>query len=178
MKCHHEFPLCGDGCYIGAHRILGRRWFLPQPHHIHNHVHPPTTNLPLFAVNPVVTVPWPHCSPNLLSPRNQPPPPYTVVVVVITIDGTRRILVWWQSQPQPHHHINWVRPHTPPPPQKNSRSHRTCDRKIKLKNDNNTINRRLWWVDRHGEILITYIAVVIGGRGTKVSFVVEWIWRL
>ena len=39
-------------------------------------------------------------------------------------------------------------------------------------NDNNTINSGLQLVDRHGEILITYIAVVTGGRGTKVSFVV------
>ena len=133
MKRRHEFMLCGDGCYIGAHRILGRRRFLPQPHHIPNHVHLPTTNPPLFAVNSVVTVPWPHCSPNLLSPHNQPPPPYTVLVVVIAIDGTRRILVWWQSLPQPHHRINWVRPHTPPPPPKKSRSRRTCDRKNKIK---------------------------------------------
>ena len=53
MKCRHENTLCCDGCYNGAHRIF----FLPQPHHIHNHVHPPTTNLPLFAVHSVVTVP-------------------------------------------------------------------------------------------------------------------------
>ena len=116
MKCRHEFPLCYDGCYIGAHRILGRRWFLPQPHHIPNHVNPPTTNRPLFAVHSVVTVPWPHCSLNLLSPHNQPPPPYTVVVVVIAIDRSCRILVWWQSRPQPHILINWVCPYTPPPP--------------------------------------------------------------
>ena len=69
MKCRHEFMLCGDGCYIGDHRILGRRRFLPQPHDIPNHVHPPIKNPPLFAVNSVVTVPWPHCSPNLLSPH-------------------------------------------------------------------------------------------------------------
>ena len=60
MKCRHENPLCCDGWFIRAHRILGRRWFLPQPHHIHNHVHPPITNLPLFAVNSVVTVTWHH----------------------------------------------------------------------------------------------------------------------
>ena len=118
MKCRHENPLCCDGCYIGAHRILGRRWFLPQHHHIHNHVHLSTTNLPLFAVHSVVTVPWPSCSPNLLSPHNQPPPPYTGFVVVIAIDGTCRILVWWQSLPQTHHRINWVRPNSPTPPQK------------------------------------------------------------
>ena len=69
MKCRHEFSFCGDDCYIGDHRILGRRRFLPQPHHIPNHVHPPTTNPPLFAVNSVVTVPCPHCSPNHLSPH-------------------------------------------------------------------------------------------------------------
>ena len=57
MKCRHEFPLGGDGRYIGDHRILGRQRFLPQPHHIPNCVHPPTTNPPLYAVNSVVTVP-------------------------------------------------------------------------------------------------------------------------
>ena len=149
MKCCHEFPLFVDGCYIGDHRILGMRRFLPQPHHIPNQVHPPTTNPPLFAVNSVVTVPWPHCSPNHIIPHNQPPPTYTVVVVVIAIDRNRRILVWWRSLPQPHNRINWVRPHTPPPPP------RTFEVvvlviKNKIKNDNNTINRRLRRFDCHG----------------------------
>ena len=94
MNCRYKLPFGGDGPYIGDHRILGRRRFLPQPCHIPNHFHPPTTNPPLFVVNSVVTVRFPHCSPNHLSPHNQPPPPYTVVVVVIEIDRTRRILVW------------------------------------------------------------------------------------
>ena len=57
MKCRHEFPLGGDGRYIGDHRISGRRRFLTQTHHSPNRVHPPTTNPPLFAVNSVVTSP-------------------------------------------------------------------------------------------------------------------------
>ena len=57
MKCRHEFLLGDDGCYIGDHRILGSRRFLPQPHHITNRVNPPTTNPHLYAVNSVVTVP-------------------------------------------------------------------------------------------------------------------------
>ena len=118
MKCRHEFPLGGDGCYIGDHRILGSRRFLPQPHHITNRVNPPTNNPHLYAVNSVVTVTWPCRSTNHLSPPNTPPPLYTVVVVVMSIYGTHRILVWWQSLPQPHHRINWVCPHTPPPPPK------------------------------------------------------------
>ena len=161
-----------------------RRRFLPQPHHIPNLVHPPTTNPPLYAVHFFVTVikcaprilgrrrflPWTCRSPNHLCPPNLPPPPYTVIAVVIAIYGTRTILVWWQSLPRPRHRINWVRPHTPPPPPY------TVEFVVvvteKNKNYNNTINSGLRWVDRHGEIFITYIAVVTGGRGTKVSFVV------
>ena len=57
MKCPHEFLLGGDGRYIGDHIILGWQRFLPQPHHIPNHVHPPTTNPILYEVNSVVTMP-------------------------------------------------------------------------------------------------------------------------
>ena len=39
-------------------------------------------------------------------------------------------------------------------------------------NSNNTINSELRLFDRDGEILITYIAVVTGGQGTKVPLVV------
>ena len=41
------------------------------------------------------------------------------------------------------------------------------------KKGNNTINSGLQRVDRHGDKLNTYIAVVTGGQGTKVSFVVK-----
>ena len=34
------------------------------------------------------------------------------------------------------------------------------------------------WVDRHGDRLKTYIAVVTGGRGTKVSLIVKCNWRI
>ena len=34
------------------------------------------------------------------------------------------------------------------------------------------------WVDRHGDRLKTYIAILTGVRGTKVSFVVKCIWRI
>ena len=34
----------------------------------------------------------------------------------------------------------------------------------------------MWWVDWHGDRLKTYIAVLPGGRGTRVFFVVKCIW--
>ena len=40
---------------------------------------------------------------------------------------------------------------------------------------NNTINSGLRLVDRHGDKLNTYIAVLTGGQGTKVPFIVKWI---
>ena len=42
----------------------------------------------------------------------------------------------------------------------------------------NTKYSGLRWVDRHGGILKPYIAVVTGGRGTKVSFIVKFIRRI
>ena len=163
MKYRYEFPLGGDGRYIGDHIILGRRQTLPQPHHNPNRIHPPTTNLSSYAVNSVVTViksatrilgrrqflTWPRRSFNHLSPPNPRPPPYTVVVVVIAIDGTRRILVWWLSLPLPRHCINWFRPHTPPPPPYTVEVVVVVIGK-KIKNDNNIIKSGLQWVDRHG----------------------------
>ena len=36
----------------------------------------------------------------------------------------------------------------------------------------------MWRVDRHGDNLNTYIAVMTGGQATKVYFVVKGIWRI
>ena len=48
----------------------------------------------------------------------------------------------------------------------------------KRKKGNKTITSGLQWVDCHGDRLKTYIAVVTGGQGTKVSFVVKCIWKI
>ena len=136
-------PLGGDGRYDGARRILGRQRFLPRP----------------------------RPSPNRIRPPTPPPPPYAVVVVVIVIDGARRISGRRQFLPRPRPRPNRVRPPTIPPPTY-AGVVIIIVIAIKKKNYNNTINSGLRWVDRHGEILITYVAVVTGGQGTKVSFVV------
>ena len=128
----------------GTRRILAWRRFLPRPRPRPNRVRPPT--------------PTP------------PPPLYAVIVVVIVINGARRILTWLRFLPQPRPFPNRVCPPTPPPPPYAVVVVIVIEKK--RINDNNTINSGLQCVDRPGEILITYIAVVTGGRGTKVSFVV------
>ena len=93
-------------------------------------------------------------------------------MVVIVIDSTCRILLWRRLLPRPRPFPNCVRPHTPPPSPPYTVEVVVIVIEIIIINDNNTINSGLQCVDRPGEILITYIAVVTGGRGTKVSFVV------
>ena len=79
--------------------------------------------------------------------------------------------MWERFLPRPRPRPNCVRPHTPRPPPYIVEVIVIVIEKLII-NDNNTINSGLQLVDRHGEVLITYIAVVTGGRGTKVSFVV------
>ena len=128
-------PFGGDGRCDSARRISGRRQFLPWP--------------------------WPRPCPKRVRPPTHPPPPHAVIVVVIVINGARRISGGQQFLPQPRPRPNHICPPTPPPPPY-AVAVVVIVVSIKKKNDNKTINIGLRWVDRHGDILITYTAVVNG----------------